>query len=220
MATSQRKQELRDRRKTAGLCIDCGASTLYLRCICCKMKNAASRKRYYERRKESGKCITAGCQAMASEGRQRCDKCTDTNANYEKNRAPRDQATYMKEYRKKRIAEGRCPTCGILNTTKNTLQCDTCAVKHRARCENIKRDVFYHYGGPVCAGCSEIELAVLQLDHINGGGNKHAKEIGGRGKMYKWVHDNNYPPGFRVLCANCNIRAYRKLKFPNEVNNA
>lgn len=57
------------------------------------------------------------------------------------------------------------------------------------------------YGG-VCACCKEGRYEFLAIDHINGGGNKHRKEIGG--KLVRWLKKNNYPEGFRVLCHNCN----------------
>jgi hypothetical protein len=44
---------------------------------------------------------------------------------------------------------------------------------------------------------------MLGIDHINGGGTKHRKEIKNFG-IYKWLIDNNYPLGYRVLCHNCN----------------
>jgi hypothetical protein len=42
------------------------------------------------------------------------------------------------------------------------------------------------------------------MDHINGGGSKHAQQIG-RGKIYRWLILNDFPEGFRVLCHNCNL---------------
>jgi hypothetical protein len=63
------------------------------------------------------------------------------------------------------------------------------------------------YGGPICKCCGETELKFLSIDHINGGGSKHRKEYGvGGGKgIYRWLAKNNYPPGFQVLCHNCNL---------------
>jgi hypothetical protein len=53
------------------------------------------------------------------------------------------------------------------------------------------------------------------MDHIHGGGYRHGKELGSSGKLYKWLVDNHFPDGFRVLCANCNMRAARNVPFPN-----
>lgn len=49
-------------------------------------------------------------------------------------------------------------------------------------------------------------LFSLQIDHINGGGRRHAIQIKGLGShFYLWLYNNNYPEGFQVLCANCNV---------------
>ncbi len=89
---------------------------------------------------------------------------------------------------------------------------------HRA----LKHLVLIRYGGPICVGCGETEIAVLQIDHIGGGGHAHAVKIGngdhvkGRSKMYRWLLNNDFPPGYRVLCANCNIKAARGVSLPND----
>jgi hypothetical protein len=62
------------------------------------------------------------------------------------------------------------------------------------------------YGG-VCACCGTAELKFLTIDHINGGGNQHRKELVATGmgnNFYPWLKDRGYPPGYRVLCFNCN----------------
>jgi hypothetical protein len=75
---------------------------------------------------------------------------------------------------------------------------------HREECRSKKRiDVFNHYGHH-CVCCGETEPAFLQIDHINGGGNKHRKELGQGRSLYDWLRQNKYPKGFQVLCANCN----------------
>lgn len=72
----------------------------------------------------------------------------------------------------------------------------------------IKTEVFTHYcnGEPFCMCCGEKILAFLTIDHMNGGGNKHRKEIGVASGIFfwSWLKKNNYPDGFQVLCYNCN----------------
>lgn len=62
---------------------------------------------------------------------------------------------------------------------------------------------------PFCACCGEKHLEFLSIDHINGGGNKHRKEMvnqgGSGGNIYWWLIKNDFPPGFQVLCHNCNM---------------
>lgn len=59
-------------------------------------------------------------------------------------------------------------------------------------------------GNPRCKCCGEKELKFLAIDHINGGGKQHLKEIRAS-NIYTWAKLNNYPPGFQVLCHNCNL---------------
>lgn len=66
----------------------------------------------------------------------------------------------------------------------------------KLRLEGIKR-----YGNE-CKCCGEKIIEFLSIDHIDGGGNKHRKQI--RSNMWQWLKNNNYPKGFQVLCFNCN----------------
>jgi hypothetical protein len=69
----------------------------------------------------------------------------------------------------------------------------------------LKLDAFNAYGGARCACCSEENIEFLTIDHMNGNGNEHRRQIGGSGyKTYQWLRKNGYPTGFRVLCFNCN----------------
>ena len=70
---------------------------------------------------------------------------------------------------------------------------------YRARLRHI---IINHYGGK-CACCGETNIDLLTIDHMNGGGKKHLKEIGNC-NFYRWLRDNGFPTGFRVLCFNCN----------------
>lgn len=73
----------------------------------------------------------------------------------------------------------------------------------------LKITTLSHYsdGTLKCTHCGEDDIRVLQLDHIDGGGNEQRQKIGkGSGKVYRWLRDQGYPEGYQVLCANCNIR--------------
>lgn len=63
----------------------------------------------------------------------------------------------------------------------------------------------YSWGHPLCSCCGEANLALLSIDHINGGGSRHFKQVGWGTRFYKWVFKNNFPDGFQVLCFNCNL---------------
>lgn len=83
-------------------------------------------------------------------------------------------------------------------------------VKHpklKERRRKFKKFVLGHYGNK-CAICGETDINILSLDHIDGGGNKHRREVLGNAhtNIYRWVVHNRYPKGFRVLCLNCKKR--------------
>lgn len=86
-------------------------------------------------------------------------------------------------------------------------------LKRRERWISYKLEVFSHYGGPRCACCGENHLEFLQIDHIGGTGAAHRKELTGSTSdgrnFYIWLRQNGFPPGFRVLCTNCNFASGR-----------
>lgn len=66
------------------------------------------------------------------------------------------------------------------------------------------------YGGYRCACCGETEPMFLTIDHINSDGKRQRRQLGaGSNKFYDWLRANNYPPGYQVLCSNCNFGRYR-----------
>ena len=67
--------------------------------------------------------------------------------------------------------------------------------------KRAKKEVFEHYGKK-CACCGESIQEFLTIDHINGGGTKHRKQMGE--KITTWLYKNNFPEGFQTLCFNCN----------------
>jgi hypothetical protein len=76
----------------------------------------------------------------------------------------------------------------------------------------LRQRVLLAYGGekPRCACCGESIPDFLAIDHIDGNGAKHRREIGGTGTaFYAWLVRNNYPKDFQILCNNCNIAKFR-----------
>ena len=65
------------------------------------------------------------------------------------------------------------------------------------------------YGGK-CEVCGTRDYDILCVDHVHGGGTAHRRAIRRRGSsFYEWLIKNAYPEGFRILCANCNMRKMR-----------
>jgi hypothetical protein len=74
----------------------------------------------------------------------------------------------------------------------------------------IRLEMLEHYGYS-CACCGESNPKFLTIDHLNEGGNKHRKELGGTIPFYCFLKRNNYPSGYQTLCFNCNIAKARNL---------
>jgi len=80
-----------------------------------------------------------------------------------------------------------------------------------------KLDVINAYGTHQCSWCDEKDFNSLSIDHIDNDGAAHRKLIFKNNKnnknnaklpsglgFYLWLKRNNYPPGFKILCLNCN----------------
>ena len=68
--------------------------------------------------------------------------------------------------------------------------------------------------GKKCTCCGESTVEFLAIDHKNGGGGKHRKEI--NGNFYRWLRVNKYPVGFQTLCNNCNWAKYHYGECPHK----
>jgi hypothetical protein len=157
-------------------------------------------KERYDKLKLKGLCTCCGA-SPPREGKTLCQHCADLKAH------PRYNLRRLDKLRK----QGLCLKCGKVKPRKNKSTCATCATrridydKTRAHKKNLRWEVIKAYGG-VCVCCGETTLGFLTLDHVNGGGNKHRKEMGGGGyNTYKWAKDNGYPDMLQVMCANCNL---------------
>jgi hypothetical protein len=81
------------------------------------------------------------------------------------------------------------------NQARHCTECNkTYLREYRARDRLLALQAYSPAGKPSCAcpGCQEHHIEFLTIDHINGG------------VLYRWLKKNGYPPGFRVLCYNCN----------------
>lgn len=158
---------------------------------------------YKSDRKSRGLC--KDCSAPVKPGRSLC--VAHMNAAILRRRA---NSRYKKE-------NGLCDKCKNTPAEHNMSMCrmhlDKYADAISERNRKLKLETFNAYGGPHCAclRCPQRELemiSMLTIDHINGGGNKHRKEISkDRGGVcfYRWLKQNKYPPGYQVMCWNCNL---------------
>lgn len=89
--------------------------------------------------------------------------------------------------------------------------CVSCANEaSRVWLVQLKLEVITALGGK-CAHCAEADIDVLTVDHIDQQGSAHrlANRLASGWKTFIWLKRNSYPEGFRVLCFNCNTKAYR-----------
>ena len=72
----------------------------------------------------------------------------------------------------------------------------------------------YSNGTMKCAWCEERRLPCLSVDHIDGGGNAHRKSIriNAGDNFYRWLINQGFPLGFRILCMNCQLMSLHEMR--------
>lgn len=146
-----------------------------------------------------------------------------------------DEANTGQAIRSGRLAESFCRSCHRENHRRryheDAVYRARLLSKVRARYERVKGDpifrararaagrqhyrrrkleTFNAYGGAHCACCGEQFIEFLTLDHINGGGSRErrrmrGKDGGGGVRFYTKLREVGFPPGYQVLCYNCNM---------------
>lgn len=130
-----------------------------------------------------------GCSECLRTGRAKKNKAANAKRRYSENR----RTILNRNARWKRI-----------NSAKYREQQARKSKEQRTRATDA---VLRHYGGR-CDCCGESEPLFLSIDHIDGNGGLHRRMVG-RANMWVWLFQNDFPPGFRLLCFNCNTGRYR-----------
>ncbi len=137
---------------------------------------------------------------------RRCGRGSDGGFCSEKCRLAFNEARRLRRVDRK--ARGLCSQCGKKAVRGKTLckeHARRWAESNKRSWDRIKLAAFAGYGGPVCNCCGTTVLAFLTIDHTEGGGRQHRLKNRLLGsQLYRWLIRNNFPPGFRVLCHNCN----------------
>lgn len=162
-------------------------------------------------------CRGCGKQFDASvKGRKwRCPDCLAAyQREYQQQR--RDKVSeYMRAYRKR---QGDAYRAKMRQRRAAAIEADETSVRQaeaaRARRINaaLRAQVFAAYGGHICACCGETDAMFLTIDHVaNDGAEMRRNGTHGRGgtAFYQWLRKSGFPPGFQVLCMNCNIGKHR-----------
>lgn len=115
----------------------------------------------------------------------------------------------QKEWYERIKKTGICINCRTKKARAKGVRCEACHELHKQyykeQRKRLMAQVLDHYGN-CCACCGEIEPMFLTIDHINGGGNIHRRQIGKASVvLHRWLIKNDFPKGFQVLCFNCNI---------------
>lgn len=93
-------------------------------------------------------------------------------------------------------------------------RCRECEAKRaKEKRDALRLRVFEYYsdGDVCCACCGESSMCFLSLDHVNNDGAEHRRKLtggksrGGNLQVFYWILRNDFPPGFQVLCHNCNM---------------
>jgi hypothetical protein len=112
----------------------------------------------------------------------------------------------------------RCKQCLADSRARSRARyADVYAARKRAKYAERRQAAIDHYGGR-CACCGESEPTFLAIDHTNGGGNAHRREIGrGADATLRWIEKHDFPDGFRVLCHNCNMATSGGKTCPHQI---
>jgi predicted nucleic acid-binding Zn ribbon protein len=197
------------------VCHKCGGplDTSGYRCSKCREYEKLRMRQVRAERKKLGLCVCGN--PLADDGRKMCPDC---HLHYRE-----------KGLRAFRITHHLCTRCGNPIDTDGTT-CSKCReesrnyqrdhaehyrqwhdlhrghakVHDKERYRALKIQVLAHYGEK-CSCCGEDQIEFLCLDHINGGGTQHRRELNAYGNsFYRKLVKEGYPPGYQVLCHNCN----------------
>ena len=140
-------------------------------------------------------------------------------ANYEKylesaRRSYRKRRKQVLQDKKKYYVKNREK---ILEKIKNEriLHPEIARAKDHEKHRRLKLAICQAYGGPICKCCGETEFDFLSLDHTQNNGSEHRKQVHAA-SLYSWLKRKKFPPGFQVLCLQCNFAKGMHGTCPHE----
>jgi len=156
----------------------------------------------YNRRKK-----TPGYKEMKSE----CDK-NYRNRLKDEGVLSKKQSEYYKKWisNPKNLLKTRKDRKDYYHKTKDISREVNSARSRRYR-DGLKLKVLTYYSDEdlKCKKCEIDVYSILTLDHINNDGAEHKRRLAKNGKassesVYRDLVKNGFPPGYQVLCFNCN----------------
>lgn len=156
------------------------------------------------------------------DGRRWCPECEEyrtPEAFYRSAQRPDGMSTYCRSCTKKRYevqreAQGLSPRKPAQSPEIRKKKWQEYIRKTIAQ---QRAEMIAAYGG-ACQCCGEREPQFLSIDHINGGGSRHRRELKRTGyRFYAWLKQQGYPrDAYRLLCMNCNHATGRLGYCPHQ----
>lgn len=243
LASKKRRREAaKDRKRCTNCRVQMPADWPLTKCEACGTRQRAVQVARREQRKAAGMCGECGerppqprrrmCKECADSGRmaaaKRCQRlveqglCIDCG-----NRPPRPQLKTCREchvdnrytgyaLKKTRHLAGECVYCGIPNPERKHRGCPACRFLRNEKRRQLKIKVMNIYGGVRCACCGDTHEEFLEIDHVNNDGKVHRKKDRAARSLITWLRKHKYPPGFQVLCRNCNMAKWKFGECPHQ----
>lgn len=190
---------------------------------CSRKLSVEYTRRYREKLKANPVTVVCkGCGLEFSTAKRgakwRCQPCT---SEYQRELAQRDKERHALYSRRYRAKQGDAYRVKMTDRRRNALatmtpeeevafraaEADKARRMHAAR----RAKLYAAYGGK-CACCGESEMAFLSIDHVNNDGAEMRRDgvhSSGGTAFYQWLVKSGFPPGFQVLCMNCNVGKHR-----------
>ncbi len=208
---AKRTEKYRQKKLKVNLCTSCGHNKSIDNsrlCSDCKDKMSIychnAHVKRYANRKNNNKCTL--CNNDAAPGKTACQPCLDKRSLAKHDRYKNNSSANKCIQCGNDVSDlkgKRCQTC--IDKRNDWYQGSTTQKKDTRRRQDRREAVLSHYGGR-CVCCGEDEQCFLAIDHTDGEGNTHRKEINKYGStFFKWLIDNDFPEGFQILCHNCNM---------------
>ena len=137
---------------------------------------------------------------MKTKPTKRCARCTLNKSiedDFHKNARTKDGLQVYCKTCRGEIAHDRFADNDEAHARNNELQ-------KQYNAERKRKCIEYYSGGTMhCAMCDWTDIRALTIDHMDGSGAKHRRDLKHEGRhIYGWLIKHGFPKGFQVLCMN------------------
>ena len=160
----------------------------------CKILRMDNLQKYHYR-KLNGLCVQCGLKRPVKKI-LRCSQC-------------RIKRAAISAGQRGRRPLGSCQSCYKRKARNGLSLCIRCSelskIRSKRRHAEIRKKALDKYGG-ACACCKENNIKYLQIDHVDGGGNKERQRLGNKGRgnrFFTILVQSKKRKDIQILCANC-----------------